>query len=99
MCVCVSSVYLNYVAISLVLGLHERVFDAYEKLAGFFQSSQDYKTAVYFYEKCLDIAESMEDLSQQGNSNLHLGLTHDLMGQTKLAIQVSNAKQCLLPLH
>ena len=68
-------------------GLHERVFDAYEKLAGFFQSSKDYKTAGYFYEKCLDIAESMEDLAQQGNSNLHLGLTHDLMGQTKLAIQ------------
>jgi hypothetical protein len=68
-------------------GLHERVYDAYEKLAGYFQSSKDYKTAVYFYEKCLDIAESMEDLAQQGNSNLHLGVAHDLMGQTKLAIQ------------
>lgn len=29
----------------------------------------------------------MDDLAQQGNSNLNLGLTHDAMGDTATAIQ------------
>jgi tetratricopeptide (TPR) repeat protein len=37
--------------------------------------------------ECLDLAESMEDLAQQCNSNLNLGLTHDAMGDTAAAIR------------
>lgn len=37
------------------------------------QETADYKTSIYFYERCLDIAESMDDLAQQGNANLNLG--------------------------
>jgi len=67
-------------------GDSDLVLSAYDKLACYFQETQDYKTSIYFYEKCLDIAESMDDLAQQGNANLNLGLTHDAMGDTATAI-------------
>lgn len=68
-------------------GDSDKVLMAYEQLAGFFQESADYKTGIYFYEKCLDIAESMDDLPMQGNANLNLGLTHDSMGDLAAAIK------------
>lgn len=68
-------------------GDSERVLEAYEQLAQFFQDSADYKTGIYFYEKTLDISESMDDLPKQGNANLNLGLTHDAMGDTSTAIK------------
>lgn len=43
----------------------DTVYDAYEKLANYFRENSDFKTAIYFYEKCLDIAESVDNLSQQ----------------------------------
>lgn len=61
--------------------------EAYDELASYFQETADYKTSIYFYEKCLDIAESMDDIAQQGNANLNLGLTHDAMGDTATAIK------------
>jgi tetratricopeptide (TPR) repeat protein len=67
-------------------GDSDLVLSAYDKLASYFQEAGDYKTSIYFYEKCLDIAESMDDLAQQGNANLNLGLTHDAMGDTSTAI-------------
>lgn len=68
-------------------GDSEQVYESYEALAHDFHATQDYKTSIYFYEKCLDLAESMEDLAQQCNSNLNLGLTHDAMGDTAAAIR------------
>ena len=68
-------------------GDSDKVLGAYDKLASYFQETADYKTSIYFYEKCLDIAESMDDLAQQGNANLNLGLTHDAMGDTASAIK------------
>lgn len=67
-------------------GDSDLVLSAYDKLASYFQETGDFKTSIYFYEKCLDIAESMDDLAQQGNANLNLGLTHDAMGDTATAI-------------
>lgn len=68
-------------------GDSEKVLSALDKLASYFQETADYKTSIYFYERCLDIAESMDDLAQQGNANLNLGLTHDAMGDTATAIK------------
>lgn len=67
-------------------GDSDLVLSAYDKLASYFQETGDYKTSIYFFEKCLDIAESMDDLAQQGNANLNLGLTHGAMGDTGTAI-------------
>lgn len=68
-------------------GDSEQVYESYEALAHDFHATQDYKTSIYFYERCGDLAESMEDLAQQCNSNLNLGLTHDAMGDTAAAIR------------
>lgn len=68
-------------------GDSSKVLGAYESLAKFFQENADYKTAIYFFEKTLDISESMDDLPRQGNANLNLGLTHDYMGDTSTAIK------------
>jgi len=40
-------------------GDSERVFVAYDSLAQYFLEMAEYKTAIYFFEKCLDIAESV----------------------------------------
>jgi len=68
-------------------GDSEQVYASYEALAHDFYAAGDYKTSVYFAERCLDLAESMEDLAQQCESNLNLGLTHDAMGDTAAAIR------------
>lgn len=67
-------------------GDSEQVYESYEALAHDFHGSSDYKTAIYFYEKCLDLAEQCGDLAQQCSSNLNLGLTHDKMGDIQQAI-------------
>jgi hypothetical protein len=46
-------------------GDSDTVYDAYEKLAHYFRENDDEKTAIYFYEKCLDIAESVDNVQQQ----------------------------------
>ena len=33
-----------------------KVYDSYQALAKYFEESSDYKTAVYFYEKCWEIS-------------------------------------------
>jgi len=76
-------------------GDSEQVYASYEALAHDFHAAQDYKTSIYFYEKCLDLAESMEDLAQQCNSNLNLGLTHDAMGDTAAAIRFHEKHRAL----
>lgn len=67
-------------------GDSQLMYASYERLADFFQETTDYKTSIYFYEKCLDIAETTGDLASQGNSQLNLGLTHDQMGDVPTAI-------------
>jgi len=62
-----------------------RIIDAYEKLAMYFQECRDYRTAVYFYEKCSDIAESTGNLAQQCVAANNLGVTYDAMGNVALA--------------
>lgn len=68
-------------------GDSEKVYEAYETLATYFQNVSDFKTSIYFYEKCLDIAESMENLPQQAAANLRLGVVHDRMGNIAKGIE------------
>jgi len=68
-------------------GESEQVYSSYDALAHAFHAAGDYKTSVYFFEKCLDLAESMDDVAQQCSSNHNLGLTHDAMGDVAAAIR------------
>eukprot|EP00455_Lapot_gusevi_P021662 TRINITY_DN22686_c0_g1_i1.p1 TRINITY_DN22686_c0_g1~~TRINITY_DN22686_c0_g1_i1.p1 ORF type:complete len:485 (+),score=39.57 TRINITY_DN22686_c0_g1_i1:70-1524(+) len=64
-----------------------REYEAYKRLADYFKEVADYKTSIYFYEKCLEISESIDDTQRQCQANLNLGLTHDKLGETLKAIK------------
>ena len=51
-----------------------REYEAYKKMSDYFRETSDYKTSVYFYEKCLEIAETMDDARRQCVANLSLGM-------------------------
>lgn len=61
---------LNYI----LQGDSAREYEAYKKLADYFRETTDYKTSVYFYEKCLEISETMDDARRQCVANLCLGI-------------------------
>ena len=62
------------------------VYDSYDKLAKYYQEQgQDLKTAVYFYEKCLEIARLTSDAVGEMNANHHLGLSHAALGDVPTA--------------
>jgi hypothetical protein len=49
------------------------VYDSYQALAKYFEESSDYKTAVYFYEKCWEISNLTANVEGAGASTpLHL---------------------------
>ena len=58
-----------------------REYEAYKKLADYFRETTDFKTAIYFYEKCLEISETMDDARRQCVANLCLGLTHEKLNE------------------
>lgn len=64
-----------------------RILESYEKLAEDFQVHNDHKTANFFYEKCLEIAESTGNLGQQCVMNGNLGVIQDALGDMPLAVR------------
>lgn len=64
-----------------------REYEAYKKLADYFKETNDFKTGIYFYEKCLEISEAMDDARRQCAANLSLGLTHGKMNDTTKSIK------------
>ena len=62
------------------------VFDSYKTLARHFESSQDSKTGIYFYEKCLEIARLTNDLVGEIQANYNLGLAHMRLNDIDTAI-------------
>lgn len=63
-----------------------RVFEGYEQLAYHFEKTEDFKTAIYFFEKCYDLAEHLNDPSKQTMANFNLGITYDRMGDVANSI-------------
>lgn len=64
-----------------------REYEAFKKLADYFRETSDFKTAIYFYEKCLEISETMDDARRQCVANLCLGLTHDKLNEVLKSIK------------
>jgi len=80
-------------------GDSQGVLAAYTSLADYFHTASDFKTSIYFYEKCLDVAESMEDKEKQADATLNLGLCHDALGNSNLVLDYLErhlrlARQC-----
>jgi len=61
------------------------VYASYSALAEHFHGADDAKTAVYFYEKCLEIAKLTNDIRGEMASNNDLGLIYQSMGDPEVA--------------
>eukprot|EP00750_Incisomonas_marina_P001330 INCI11115.1.p1 GENE.INCI11115.1~~INCI11115.1.p1 ORF type:complete len:451 (-),score=78.34 INCI11115.1:41-1393(-) len=57
----------------------DAVYSNLNSLASHFQSSNDQRTGVYFYEKCLEIARIMQDAEGEMKATCDLGSAYQLM--------------------
>ena len=63
------------------------VYENYESLAKHFQEQNDHTTAIYFFEKCLEVANMAVDTDGEIRANKSLGLAHEKRGDFKTAVQ------------
>ncbi len=63
------------------------VYDNYNKLARGFQASDDAKTGIYFFEKCLEISRLTGDPIGEMRANHNLGLAYQRLDNLDMAIQ------------
>ena len=62
------------------------VFVAWEEVASFFDATREYKTAAYFYAKCLHVAETTGWDEGETRATLNLGLVSERLGQLGMAL-------------
>lgn len=67
-------------------GESTKVYIAYKNLAEHFESIDDFKTAVQFHQKCLEIARDNGDLFGEAQANKCLGEAHEHHGELNTAI-------------
>lgn len=65
----------------------KEVFASYQALAALFASMDDYKTSVYFREKCLEIARLVADTEGELVASRELGVAHEQLGHKLESIQ------------
>lgn len=57
------------------------VYTAYNKLAGSYKKKRDWKTAIFFQKKCLEVAQLTTDLKAEMSANHTLGEVYQQMGE------------------
>jgi tetratricopeptide (TPR) repeat protein len=57
------------------------VYTAYNKLAGSYKKKMDWKTAIFFQKKCLEVAQLTTDLKAEMSANHTLGEVFQQMGE------------------
>jgi tetratricopeptide (TPR) repeat protein len=57
------------------------VYTAYNKLAGSYKKKMDWKTAIFFQKKCLEVAQLTTDLKAEMSANHTLGEVYQQMGE------------------
>lgn len=62
------------------------VFASYKELAAFFIDLSDQRTAVYFWEKCLEIARLTSDVAGEAEATCALGVAHERLRDTATAV-------------
>jgi len=67
-------------------GDSREVYTAYRSLGRQFEDGEDVKTAIYFYEKCLEVAKLTEDAELEAEANNDLGLAYEKIGNISTAI-------------
>eukprot|EP00217_Crustomastix_stigmatica_P011837 CAMPEP_0183797340 /NCGR_PEP_ID=MMETSP0803_2-20130417/15412_1 /TAXON_ID=195967 /ORGANISM="Crustomastix stigmata, Strain CCMP3273" /LENGTH=410 /DNA_ID=CAMNT_0026042009 /DNA_START=52 /DNA_END=1284 /DNA_ORIENTATION=- len=63
------------------------VFDAYMRLARYFEGADNHRKAIFFYEKCLKTAQSAGDSDGELEANLHMGGACEHVGDTEKAAE------------
>ena len=61
------------------------VYVSYNKLADFYTNKRDYRTSIFFHEKCLDISMLTSDLRQEMAANHALGSVYQRMFNFEMA--------------
>ena len=67
------------------VGNTSSVFASYIKLANFYFKKLDWKTCIFFHQKCLDVAQLTSDLRAEMLSNHSLGLVYQEMNDYQTA--------------
>lgn len=69
-------------------GGEKTVFESYSHLAQHFYAKEDSEaaTAVYFFDKCAEVAAASGDSTQQMDAARNLGLSHERLGDVERAI-------------
>ena len=63
------------------------VFGAYRELADFFTGIGDQRTAIYFWEKCLEITQLTSDAAGEAKATHSLGMACEASGDVPSAIK------------
>mmetsp|Transcript_14803 Transcript_14803/g.14907 ORF Transcript_14803/g.14907 Transcript_14803/m.14907 type:complete len:447 (+) Transcript_14803:234-1574(+) len=61
------------------------VYNAFNNLAEFYKRNMDWRTAIYFHEKCLEVAQLTQDLRAEMTANHSLGTVYQRMGEWEIA--------------
>ena len=62
------------------------VFASYKELAGFFTDLKDQRTAVYFWEKCLEISRLTSDMRGEAEATCALGEAQEQLHEVTAAV-------------
>ena len=65
----------------------QAVFGSYKQLADFFTGLADQRTAIYFWEKCLEITQLTSDAEGEAQATRSLGMAHEASGDLLAAIK------------
>jgi tetratricopeptide (TPR) repeat protein len=65
----------------------QAVFAAYRQLADFFTGLEDQRTAIYFWEKCLEITQLTSDVESEKQATRSLGMAHEASKDMAAAIK------------
>ena len=68
-------------------GNTQGVYSSFNKLADFYEAQLDYETAVFFHEKCLDIATMTSDVQAEMGANHALGTVYQKMNNFESAVR------------
>lgn len=66
-------------------GITSGVYKAYNNLAEYYKKSMDWRTAIYFHEKCLEVSQLTSDLRAEMTANHALGTVYQKMGDWEMA--------------
>jgi len=61
------------------------VLSAFIKLAEYYAKGMDWKTCIFFHQKCLDVSQLTADLNGEMNANSALGVVHQTIGDFEAA--------------